>query len=146
MKKTRVDLDPKGPITFEREVAIPTPTGEELRLCFAFVVRSRTQWAEFVKRRLERMKVFDEPLEPMPERIGPVERPAQRDLVELAGEANRRNAENILDMAVDWGVEGVDFTRENVARFCNLYPGAERAIFDDYQHGSLEGRLGNSPT
>ncbi|MBP6544230.1 MAG: hypothetical protein KA265_16695 [Piscinibacter sp.] len=144
MKKTRVDLDPKGPITFEREVAIPTPTGEALQVCFAFVVRSRVEYAEFVTRRISRMKVFEEPqaevlkIEAQPER--------KPELADLAAEANKRAAENILDMARDWGIEGADFTRENVVKFCNLYPGAERAIFDDYQTGSLEGRLGNLPT
>ena len=71
---------------------------------------------------------------------------ARPPLAELAAEANRRAAENILDMASDWGIEGAEFTRDNVIKFCNLYPGAERAIFDDYQTGSLEGRLGNLPT
>ncbi len=137
MKKTRVDLDPKGPITFEREVAIPTATGVELKVGFAFVVRSRLDYAEFVKRRIDRMRPFEEQAEEV--RAAP-------DLAVLAADANQRAADNILDMATDWGIEGADFTRENVIKFCNLYPGAERAIFDDYQTGSLEGRLGNLPT
>lgn len=142
MKKVRIDLAPKD-ITFEREVSIPTSDGSDLKLCFAFRHRTRTEFAAFTQPRLERLHVLAQQAIAQEEARLRGEIAGAKDLLAMAEEANLRNADSILQMASDWGIEGEEFTRENVARFCNLYPGAEDAIFEDYRRGMLEGRLGN---
>lgn len=142
-KKVRIDLAPQGPITFEREIKIPTPDGAALKLAFVFRWRSKVEMAEFTQPRLDRMRAAavaaasDETARMRGEDV-----PA-RSLKDIAAEANEMAADSIMAMACDWGIEGVEFTRENVLRFVNLYPGAEDAIFSDYRVGMLEGRLGN---
>ena len=146
MKKVRIELDPQGPITIEREVAIPTFDGSPLKVCFAFRVRTRVDFAEQIAQpRIDRMSATArEAVMEQREVAKTGEIPSPKDIGKLAAAHVVAQVASILAMASDWGIEGQDFNEENVRKFVNLYPGAEDAIFEDYRKGSVEGRLGNS--
>lgn len=141
MAKIKLDLDQDEVLTVTREVSIPTKTGKALKVKFDFIVRDRVAMGEFKQPRME------EAQEEM-RRIRDLSRAAVEDgedaidLKKEAAEACARDATRILAMAKGWNVD-LEFTAENLTKFCRRYPGAEAAVYEDYTTTMLQGRLGN---
>lgn len=132
MLKVKLNLDPTDRITFSREVSIPTPDGEPLKIQFEFKHRTRAQMAEMMDGYISKARDYA--------------KAAAKESVPLAdvvAESTRRDASAILDCAIGWNVEGYAFDAETLVKFLNLFPGAAMAVIEDYRVSLNEGRLGN---
>lgn len=150
--KIKLDLDPKEPITYEREVSIPTPSGEALKVPFTFrhrtrkemaaladvhVQRQREQWQELQAEALRERQEREEA-----EKAGKTYLPPFKPAASLIDQALKDDAQAILDIAIGWGL-AYDFNLDNVVKFLSLYAGAANVISADYRKSMTEGRLGN---
>lgn len=132
MAKAKIDLDPKGDITYQREVSIPTPSGKALKVSFTFKQRTREQMAELLDTYIAKAR-----------ESAKQEVPEDSKMVDQVEQSIASDVSAILDVATDWNVEGYDFTTVNLTKFLRLYPGAAMAIVTDYRISQTEGRLGN---
>lgn len=152
MAKIKLDLDPQGPITYDREVAIPTPSGKPLKVMFTFKHRTREEMAELRERyiakarenyvqataEVEQEKVRRE----ADEKAGRTYMPPEPKLVEGVPEAIATDVAATMDIATDWNIDS-EFNATNLSKFFSLYTAAPKAIGDDYFVSMTEGRLGN---
>lgn len=129
MDRIKLNLEPGEAITFEREVAIPTPDGNPFKLKFLFRHRTREQVAEMFDRVAAAKPADGEAVPAKP-------------MVEMVRDAIKRDVALVLEIAADWGAEP-KFDADNLARFFGLYAGAAAAIAVDYRISLVEGRLGN---
>lgn len=150
--KIKIELDPQGPITFDREVSIPTPSGKPLKVTFTFRHRTREEMAEMTERytakareqyvelqeELHREKKRREEAEAK----GEVYLPPARNLVEDVPKALQSDVDAVMDAAVGWNVDA-EFNVENLTKFFRRYAQAAVAIATDYRVSMNEGRLGN---
>jgi glutamate/tyrosine decarboxylase-like PLP-dependent enzyme len=130
--KAKIDLDPKGEITYEREVSIPTPSGKALKVSFTFKQRTREKMAELLDTYIAKAR-----------ESAKQELPEDAKMVDQVEQSIASDVSAILDVATDWNVDGYQFTAENLTKFLRLYPGAAMAIVTDYRISQTEGRLGN---
>lgn len=138
MAKIKIDLNPTGPITFERVVEIPTPSGKPVKLPLTFKHRTREQMAALMDTYRQRAKeTVEEPA------ASEDSEEATADYLASVRRAMDSDVEAIMDVVVGWGIDGAEFTHENVLKFISLYPGAALAIISDYRVGMTQGRLGN---
>ncbi len=150
--KIKIDLDPEGPITFDREVSIPTPSGKPLKVTFTFRHRTREEMAEMTERYTEKaraqyVEVQDEirrekAAREEAEARGETYLPPPRKLVEGVAEALRSDVEAVMDAATGWNLHQ-EFNEENLTKFFRLYSQAAVTIATDYRVSMNEGRLGN---
>lgn len=138
MPKLRLNLDPGEKLTFKREIAIPTPDGKGIKIEFVMKHRSREEMAEFTQ-------FVREKGESLEESTAGIEAEAEgsHKLMEAAKAMVDSDVDSILDVAVDWNIDGYAFTRENIAKLCRLYPATAITVLRDYFEGMLRGRLGN---
>lgn len=135
-KKVAVDLDPQGPVTFERTLKIPTPSGKVLEIVFTFLHRDREQYAALMEQWRERGDAAKDTL-------AQPEGDAAADIVGNTKKLLEIEVDSFMDTVTDWNIDGFGFSRENVVRFLRRYPGASRTVIGDYSVGMNEGRLGN---
>lgn len=152
MAKIKLNLDSSEPITFLREVAIPTPSGAELKIGFHFKHRTREQMADLIEAHAKKADEHAEKAKAdfdaqtaaaeKAEKAGK-KPPATRPLADYTREAIARDVQAVMDVASDWEVEGIAFNTEALTKFFSFYAGAARAITADYRVSMNEGRLGN---
>lgn len=133
MTKVRLNLDPKDPITFTGTVPIPTPDGKKLAIEWVFKHRTRAEMGEWIDDTIAKAKADAESTKD--------EKP--KSVSQSLREQTERDVESVMDVAEGWGVEGLDFNEENLARFFDLYPGAANAVLEHYRISVTQGRLGN---
>ena len=151
-KKLKIDLDPQGPLTFEREVPIPTPDGKTLKVTFTFNHRKREEMAalsdEYMRKAREQFQSLQEEAQrekasrDEAESRGEVYMPPQKNTVDDVENAIRNDVETVMDCVTDWNLDA-EFNADNLAKFFRLYVGAGNAIASDYRKSMTEGRLGN---
>lgn len=152
MANIKIDLDPKGPITYDREVAIPTPSGKPLKVTFTFKHRNREEMAALREKYIAKardnyilatVEVEEERARREADKnAGRTYMPPDPKLVEGVPEAIASDVAAVLDVANGWNLD-YEFTAENVGKFLALYAAAPKAIGDDYFVSMTEGRLGN---
>jgi len=152
MAKIKIDLDPKGPLTYDREVPIPTPSGKPLKVTFTFKHRTREQMAELRERYIAKARDAyilataeveqEKAKREAEEKAGRTYLPPEAKLVEGIPEAIANDVAAVLDVADGWNLDA-EFTAENIGKFLMLYAAAPKAIGDDYFVSMTEGRLGN---
>lgn len=152
MAKIKIDLDPKGPITYDREVAIPTPSGKPLKMTFTFKNRNREEMAELREKYIAKARdnyvqataevEKEKSRREEDEKSGRTYMPPDPKLVEGVPEAIANDVAAVLDVACGWNLD-YEFNAENVGKFLALYAAAPKAIGDDYFVSMTEGRLGN---
>lgn len=153
MAKIKIDLDPQGPITFEREVSIPTPSGKVLKVPFTFRHRTREEMAALTDGYIQQAR---EQFEKMQQTIaaeraaskeaeaeGRVYVPPFKPTVDGVDDGLKSDVRAVMDAATGWGLAEYEFNAENIEKFLRLYAGAATAIASDYRKSMTEGRLGN---
>lgn len=138
MPKLRLNLDPGEKLTFKREIAIPTPDGKGIKIEFVMKHRTREEMAEFT----ESYRQKGQDLGQETADLEAVEEGSQK-LLDAAKALIDSDVESIMDVAVDWNIDGYAFTTENVAKLCRLYPATALTVLRDYFEGMFRGRLGN---
>jgi|JI9StandDraft_2_1071091.scaffolds.fasta_scaffold02539_8 hypothetical protein len=151
-QKIKIDLDPTGPLTFERDVPIPTPDGKPLKVRFTFKHRTREEMAEMSEQYMQKARDQYQQLQEEAQREkvardeaearGEVYMPNAPKLVDGVADAIRSDVATVMDCATDWNLDK-EFNAENLAKFFRLYVGAGNAIASDYRKSMTEGRLGN---
>ena len=152
MAKAKIDLNPQGPITFEREVAIPTPSGKPMKLKMTFKHRTRQEMAEMTERYVakaraqyvemqEEMKA-EKAAQEAAEARGDIYLPPEQKLAEGVPDAIQADVDAVLDIATGWELAD-EFNAENLAKLFGLYNRSAKAIAEDYRVSMNEGRLGN---
>lgn len=151
-QKIKIDLDPQGPITFKRTVAIPTPDGKPLKIEFDFKYRDREEMAAMTERYMEKAReelpsLLAEQKEQKDaaaaaEATGYVYIPPMPKLVDGVDEAIRNDVETVMDCASGWNVDA-PFDAETLTKFFRRYAKAAVTIASDYRVSMTEGRLGN---
>lgn len=126
--RLRVDLDPQGPLTFKRDVEIPTPDGASLTLPVVFKYRDREAVAAlFDGYRAEADAEAAVPNRPVAESV------------RAAIESDVRTLRDLMD---GWGLD-YPFDDDHLRKLCVRYAGAAFAIVTDYRVSLTAGRLGN---
>lgn len=152
MAKIKLDLDPQGPITFDREVSIPTPSGKVLKVAFTFLHRTREQLAELsdqmvmaARERYEQSQREAE-IEAVREAQAKADKvpylPQFKPAVDQVEQGLREDVEAVMRAATGWNLD-YEFTAENLTKFFRLYLGAAAAITAEYNVSMTKGRLGN---
>ena len=141
-KKLAIDLDPQGPIHFTRSIKIPTGDGKALSVDFEFLFRDRIEMAELLQKWDSQVESTRAELKLASDAA--IEQPARprADLVALTQEGIEADVDTLTDFVTGWNLV-LDFTKENLAKFVRLYPGAPLALVRDYREGMTQGRLGN---
>lgn len=141
-KKIVLDLDPQGPITFTRVVAIPTCDGRPLEIEFEFLFRDRIGMAELMQKWGDLTKASrDAATLAASQESQPT--PPPFDVVASTREGIASDVETLMDFISGWNVSNNPFNAENIAKFVRRYPGAPLALVRDYRVAMTEGRLGN---
>lgn len=138
MPKLRLNLDPGEKLTFKREIAIPTPDGKGIKVEFVMKHRTREEMAEFT----ENYRQKGQDLEQGTVDLESAEEGSQK-LLDAAKALIDSDVESIMDVAVDWNIDGYAFMPENIAKLCRLYPATALTVLRDYFEGMFRGRLGN---
>lgn len=138
MPKLRLNLDPTEKLTFKREIVIPTPDGKGIKIEFQMKHRTREEMAEFT----EYYRLKGQDIEEQTSGIDKEADGSQR-LMETAKALIESDVESVMDVAVDWNIDGYAFTAENIAKLCRLYPATALTVLRDYFEGMFRGRLGN---
>ena len=126
--KPRIDLDPQGPITFKRDVRIPTPDGAELVLPVVFKYRDREAVAALFDRYREEAEAeIAKPGRPVDQSV--------RDAIES-------DVKTLRDLMDGWGL-AYPFDDAHLRLLCVRYAGSALAIVTDYRVSLTSGRLGN---
>lgn len=159
----RIDLDPEGPITFQRPINIPTPSGEAMPVVFTFIHRDSDQMAvlqeEWVEhgRAVLKTEVAEKKARESARKVR-IDGGEDADLVildepmrlkDMTRQKREHDADAVMAVATDWSLKSpagtkYEFTRENLVKFLKRYQGAALTIITDYRIGMSEGRLGNS--
>ncbi len=140
MAKPKIDLDPVGPITFKRQIDIPTPSGKALQITWELKHRTRDEMAilgnSYAHKAYEIRTAAAESKED--------DRPMDKEqALAQSAEVTNTDVELILDVACGWDVDGYAFTRENIFKLCQLYPATAGTVLRHYNTSMHEGRLGN---
>lgn len=142
-KKISIDLSPQGPITFKREVKIPTPDGKPLAIEFGFKARTRLEMAELQ----EKWGTTDSPL--LDEARAAMEEAAKNgekvriEHVSITKESIENEVPMLLDILTEWNLD-IELSRDSLTLFVNRYPGAFATLTSDYRESINQGRVGNS--
>lgn len=132
--KIKLNLDPGERLTFERDVTIPTPSGKALVVKFTFLHRTTDELAKLYQSWMDKATAADEAA------AASETKPTLLDMVQTT---QRRDVEDILDIATDWNIDGYPFVEKNIAAFVARYKAAGEVLREDYRVGMTEGRLGN---
>lgn len=138
MPKLKLNLDPGEKLTFKREIAIPSPDGKGVKVEFVMKHRTREEMAEFT----DNYRKKGQDLEQGTSDLDSAEEGSEK-LLEAAKALIESDVESIMDVAVDWNIDGYAFTPENIAKLCRLYPATALTVLRDYFEGMFRGRLGN---
>lgn len=151
-KKISIDLDPQGPLTFEREVSIPTPDGKPLKVTFTFKHRTREEMAAMQDaymakareqyRQLQETAIAEKQAQADAEAAGQVYMPTMASSADGVEAAIRSDVETVMDCATDWNLTA-EFNADNLAKFFRRYVKAAETIAADYRVSMTQGRLGN---
>jgi hypothetical protein len=144
-KKLAIDLDPKGPIYFNRSIKIPTGDGKPLTVDFDFLFRDRIEMAELLQKWDTQVEQSRAEAKSAVDAAGAAETQVNAprpDLVAATNEGIDADVETLMDFVTGWNLVS-DFNRENLAKFVRKYPGAPLALVRDYREGMTQGRLGN---
>ena len=142
--KIKLNLDPDTPLTFEREVTIPTPSGKALKVVWTFKHRTTDELAALYQKWVDKARAEDEAAKARATASEGTSDPVPvPDLLDNVRATQRRDVADILDIASGWNLDGYAFDETNVAKFVALYKAAGDVLREDYRVSMTEGRLGN---
>ncbi len=150
--KVKIDLDPQGPVTFERKVPIPTPDGKKLEITFTFLHRTREEMAEFQDefadkareqlRKMQEQSLREKEALEKAQESGQVYLPEARPMKADVSQSIADDVAAVMRMATGWNADA-EWSEENLTKFFRRYAKAAAAIGNDYRVSMVEGRLGN---
>jgi hypothetical protein len=129
MAKIKLGDRPKN---IKRLVKVALPEGGTATLNMDFIYRTRREMGEFLDEILKEARV----------KTNAMADDLDLSLAEALATAVEKNAEYIMACATGWDLED-EWTRANVERFCDEYPGVAIAVMTAYRETMSEGKAGN---
>lgn len=136
------------PTTFKKVVSFEDINGEKLSIEWTYNYRTRTEFGDWLESLFEKANAEAQArLQVDPAAEGATADGAATELPRFSMATFMRSAtqnatQYLMEAASGWNLD-IDFTRENVQKFCDEYPGGATESQEGYRTACAEGRLGN---
>ena len=120
------------PKTIKQRVKVALPEGGTATVEMQFIYRTRREVGEFLDEILKDARVA----------TTTTQDDIDMSLAEALSKAVEKNADYIMKAAQGWDLED-EWSRANVERFCDEYPGVAIAVMTTYREAMSEGKAGN---
>jgi hypothetical protein len=140
--KIKLDLDAPEGFTFPQAVKIPNETGKKLEVTFDFIYRDREAFAKLQDEWMAKAEeAFELSKQIQAEKVNG-ETVTIPSMSEITARALARDVEAVQLIATGWNLD-IEFTTENLTKFCKRYPSAGLAVINEYKTSLTDGRLPN---